>query len=354
MKRNLLIILLFSLLTLSFTGCHNNKTDENVVKIGAILPLTGNNSGLGQSIKAGLELAVKELNEQNADLKYDLVFEDVAEQKDVLAAYNKIKIANHASFYVTTGSAYSMALKPQVIKDGNIIFCIASLPEITENGEYNMFKVGNSSIDESLEITKYLNKISGQKNMLFYSNGEYGIPFYSTITANSNIVTSVIYDENDNNYKNVVAKNLSQTPDNIVVIGLTASMGMLIKTIRDYGYLGNIIANTCFNNEDVLSTAGNAKNGVMFLDYDIKKSSITQKRNDFIMEKCNMSFSSFNFLAFSIPYIINEAKDILTSSNVELVSNKIREQKELNIANEYLFTVEKNGDIKPTLTLKTF
>ena len=56
------------LMAILFVSCHSHT-----VKIGAVLPVTGDLSGLGLSMRSGLELAIEELNSQSDDIKYELV-----------------------------------------------------------------------------------------------------------------------------------------------------------------------------------------------------------------------------------------------------------------------------------------
>lgn len=344
------LMIVMACLTLLF-GC--NKQNETI-KIGAILPLTGAQAGLGTSMKAGLELAIEELNNSGTPIKYELLVEDVAsEQRNVLNAYNKLKTMNGVSIFVTPGSAYSLALKPVVIKDDNLLICVASHPEITAGGEYNIFKIGNDAVDESMAIIEKLNNSKNQNTLLFYPNTEYGIPFYETLVKNDNAIICSKYDEASTDYKNIVLKGLNNNPNNIVAIGFSSSLGVLIKTIKDLGYNGSILSNTGFTSSDVLTAAGASGKGIEYIDYKIGNSEMTMKRNEIIHKKYNIDFTSICFLAYSIPYYINISQKEFNLDS-RFISDEIRSNDSLVISSEYIYYVSKNGDIKPSLTLKKF
>ena len=61
MKKTLLSLTV--LLSLVFSCGSNNKTDDNVVKVGVPLPLTGDLAQYGQAIKEGIELKIDSINE---------------------------------------------------------------------------------------------------------------------------------------------------------------------------------------------------------------------------------------------------------------------------------------------------
>ncbi len=348
------------LMILGLFGCSNNT-----VKIGAILPQTGNLSGLGVSMKSGLELAIDELNEQS-DIKYELVVADAPTNREVVSAYNALRYRHDIKFFVTAGSAYSMALKPNVIQNDEMLFCVASLPDITAEGVHNIFKIGNSSVDESEAITNYLiNDGMNGRVVLFYPSSEYGMPFYSTINSAIDSCMCIVYDENERNFKNNVTLALKEMPSRIVAIGETPALGGIIKTLRTMGYQEDIICNTMFTNSNVITAAGEAAEGVIYVDYDFDGDSpSTQLRNESIRNKYNIDFSSISFLAFSIPYIINLKEDVIddsiksthqkNESDSYRISTIIRNHSTINVAKEYPYTISKNGDVKPSLILKKY
>lgn len=347
-KINFFAVLAFLML---LSSCQ--KQDETI-KIGAILPLTGIQAGLGTSMKAGLELAIEELNNGDSPIKYELLVEDVAsEQRNVLNAYNKLKTMNGVSIFVTPGSAYSLALKPVIIKDDKLLICVASHPDITSGGEYNIFKIGNDAVDESMAIIEKLNNSVDKKTVLYYPNTEYGIPFYDTLIKNDDAIISSKYDETNVDYKNIVVQGLNNKPNNIVAIGFSSALGVLVKTLKDMGYNGPILSNTGFASSDVLTAAGESAKGVEYIDYKIGDSESTKKRNEIIRSRYNIDFSSICFLAYSIPYYINDTQKVL-DLNSKHISDQIRSKDSLVISSEYIYYVSKNGDIKPSLTLKQY
>lgn len=345
-KSNLAIVIACVMM---FIGCQHQT---EVVKIGAILPMTGNMSGQGISVKAGLDLAIEELNSQSSHTKYELYIEDVAsEQRNVIAAYNKLKEINDVNIFVTKGSAYSLALKPAAIKDNKLLFCIASHPDITANGEYNIFKVGNSSVDEGNAIMDYLGK-SDARTIMFYPNTEYGIPFREVCQNRNNNIVCIEYDESMIEYKNIVISAIKAAPDNIIAIGFSSALGRLIKTLRDMGYNGMIVSNTGFQSLDVLSAAGEARKGVVYVDYNIEESEETMRRDKFVREKYHINFSSICYLAYAIPYFLNSVDEELYFKNTRQISDEIRTKQFIQLSSNYTFSIFQNGDIKPDLLMK--
>ncbi len=355
MKKSLLLLFttaLFGSLVLFFSGCSGCKTDSNgtkVIKIGAVLP----KSSLGTSMKSGLDLAVMELNKNSNGVRYEWYVEDAPEDKDVLSAYNNLKLIPKMSCIVTAGSSYSMSLKPKAIENNDLLFCVASLPAITADGTYNVYKIGNSSVDESGAIVQHIQQ-QGGSTVMFYPHTEYGIPFLETISQQLDDCVGIVYEESERNYNTLVSNALEMHPDNVVAIGFSSALGTLIKTIRELGFSGPILSNTGFISSDVVKNAGDAANGVKYIDYDFDDTPTTQLRNEYVREKYKIDFTSISFLAYSIPYFLKSVEDELLQRDYKKASESIRSHDTTFIAEEYPYLVFGNGDIKPSLTMKEY
>jgi ABC-type branched-subunit amino acid transport system substrate-binding protein len=73
--KKVIVLFLIALLCIS---C--GKKEDNVIKIGVILPLTGDRGAYGNSSKNGITLAINEINNQNTKYKLYPIFEDCRSQ----------------------------------------------------------------------------------------------------------------------------------------------------------------------------------------------------------------------------------------------------------------------------------
>ena len=78
MKKVLAVALAAAMTMTMVTGCGKEKEKSNVIKIGAIGPLTGDAAIYGNDVKGGAEIAVKEINEAGGinGVKVELNFQD--------------------------------------------------------------------------------------------------------------------------------------------------------------------------------------------------------------------------------------------------------------------------------------
>ena len=89
MKKILAIVLAAVMMAAMFAGC-GEKGSDDALKLGCIGPLTGSAAAYGQSVKAGMEIAVEEINAKGG-LRIELKFYDEHDPEKSVNAYNKLK-----------------------------------------------------------------------------------------------------------------------------------------------------------------------------------------------------------------------------------------------------------------------
>ena len=90
MKKVFAVLLIVAMMATLFAGC-GAKEGSDALKIGAIGPLTGGAAVYGQAVKAGMEIAVEEINAMDG-LKVELNFlDDEHDPEKAVNQYNKLK-----------------------------------------------------------------------------------------------------------------------------------------------------------------------------------------------------------------------------------------------------------------------
>lgn len=354
-----ILVLAFALLA----TCVSCRT--NTVKIGLIVP---ESSGLGISMKAGMKLAEDELN-KDSEVKYKVIIGDAATENDVSKTYDRLRSVNHVRIFVTAGTQYSLKLKSNTVGNDDLLLCVASDPAITAEGFWGVYKVGNSSVDESDYIIEHLKENApGEKVAVFYPNTTYGLPFKETLCSQLEDSIPVVYEEGAfQQYDTMIKDVLDEHPGRVVAIGFSPSLGILVKKLRAAGFEGEILSNTGFADSEVMAAAGDAVKDVLYIDYDFDPSPETEERNNFTQKKFKIDFTSICFLAHAIPYLVDvglkgnlDAKDLSDGNVNDLLdkevlhkaSDRLRELKTLKVAEEYPYIILENGDVKPSLVLK--
>lgn len=122
-------LLISVLAALAVAGC--SKDDENTIKIGAVLPMTGSNASVGESVRAGIETAL--VDKTNTKYKYKIVIEDGqgAPAKSVSAA-QKLISADSVKVLVSALAHVGRSMVP-VAENANVLNLCATLE--SENTE---------------------------------------------------------------------------------------------------------------------------------------------------------------------------------------------------------------------------
>lgn len=348
---------------LIFTGCNSGetkKTEKEVIKIGAILPLTGKYSDLGNWTKAGILLAVEDLKLSNPKYEYSILIEDAkSETKDAVTAYNKLVNIDKATIILTTSSALSLAIKPMAIQDDVLFFAIASHPEITTNNNGKVFRPCNTSVEEGEEISNYIKSnfdFNKDKSYILYHNSEFGLSFNSQLSKNlgNNIIGSAPYDDNPESFKTIALKAVNQKPNVIIAIGFTPNLGVLIKTLREANYKGAIVCNIGFLTPTVIKLAGDAAKGVYYVDYKLPTTSKHFVRLDSIsQQQFKTNFTSISYLSYftikAIDYSITQSK----SSDISKIAEFLVKPQKITL-DEIELTTRNNGNILPQLFINEY
>ena len=122
MKKVLSIVMAAVMAVTMFAGCNNTANNkEGVLKIGMTGPLTGDAAEYGVAVKAGIEIAVEEINaaaEKNGGLKIEFQGQDdVADGEKAVSAYNYLKDWGMQVFIGTVTSGACNAVAPEAVND---------------------------------------------------------------------------------------------------------------------------------------------------------------------------------------------------------------------------------------------
>jgi len=128
---------------IAVTGCAAKSAKQEYITIGALLPLTGEDSDEGFRALNGMYIAKKEINENGGIMgkKLDIiVLNDRGNEEYIVQQYNKLKEKGVAAIIGSSYSGVTIALAKAAEKDGiPVISPTASSPDVTK-GRKNVFR----------------------------------------------------------------------------------------------------------------------------------------------------------------------------------------------------------------------
>jgi len=136
-------LLFLAVVIIAVNGCVPEQRQQEFITIGALLPLTGEDSDEGFRALNGLYLAKKEINENGGILgkKLDvIILNDRGDEEYIVRQYNALKERNVAAIIGSSYSGVTIALAKAAEKDGiPVISPTASNPVVTK-GRRNVFR----------------------------------------------------------------------------------------------------------------------------------------------------------------------------------------------------------------------
>ena len=252
------------------------KKEPEEIKIGAILPLTGPSALFGELGQKGLTLAEEDINAQGGinGRKLKVIFEDgMADPNSSISAFRKLVTIDKVKFIITTHSSVGLALAPLADKEKVILLVHASHPQITGKSPY-IFRHANTAEQESPIIVDFVKK-QGKKNYaLAVMDDDYGRVFRDKLKqlfleSKIPMKSEIIYEKTETDFKTVAQKLLANgNPDIVVIAGLGNGVGLLIKSLKEMGFKGDILITIAAVVTGAFQGAGEAGKGVFYVDYD--------------------------------------------------------------------------------------
>jgi len=243
-------------------------TTKEPIKIGAILPLTGDFAEYGKDELSALELFIEEWNSKN-DKKIKLLVEDSrTDPKEAVSALNRLLLENPKVF-LTVGSSISLALQPIINEKQIPTIAVAANPDTAKG-----FMIQNNPTADD-----YVNLVAEEilaKNIkkvgLILRNDDFGKAIRESLVGKLKGKTE-IYEElvspEESDFRTPVTKIKSKNPEVIFIAHTGKKLGLLVSQVRNL--LGNIpiYANLEVSYPEVKEAAGASYHNIKYSDLNV-------------------------------------------------------------------------------------
>ncbi len=348
-----------------FSKNSSQPTFKETIKIGVILPLTGDLSSFGEGSKIATELAVKEINNSGGvnNRKIETIFEDskCSNISAVSAVQKLINLDKVSAIIGEICSSATLAVAPIVEKNKTpLVSPCSSAPDITNAGDY-IFRTYPSDFFEGKVVAEYTkNKLGYSKVAILYVNNDWGNGlkkvFKENLTKlNGNIAIEESYQQGNKDLRTQLTKIKSINPESIYFIGYIDEAVVVLKQIKEMKINVPIFGNSSWSESKLISEAGNASEGVYWIE--LKSSTppvflekeMELKRGNKEIPVCSIQYyDAVKLLAKSINGLTdisgNNIKDKLYQTTLSGLSGEISFDKNGDLVNaEYSVKIIKNG-----------
>jgi len=357
---HILIILSVASSIIFTQGCA--KKESNIIKIGAILPLSGNLAFLGEGEKQGIELAVEFIN-QNGGIngkKMQVIFEDSkAEPKTAATIANKLLSVDKCQYVFVSTTACSYSVAPIVNQSNALLFAMTIDPEIVNQSD-KIFRVWISDAEEWELAANYAIQHNFNKIGLIRVNNEYGIRAKQTLIKYLKGKADIVFDETaplgSTDYRDILLKLKEKNVDALACMIYPKDLIALIKQMNELKINPVLLGTVNFSFDFVRKAVGKSVKRIIFGVPAFMLNLKTERGDKFVAtfkEKYgkdpdwNAAYSYDNIL------VLAEAIKRAKSSDPQKVKKALLSIEEFPGVTGPI-TVHENGDTKTWLVLATY
>jgi len=248
------------------------NTTSASIKIGADFALSGNAARYGEWSKAGVQLAVDELNAKGGVLGRPLqvIYED--NKGDVAAAvsaYQKLKNVDDVQAVLTFLSSVGLAVEKQANVDKIIQVDVTSTTP--DYSLANGYSVRTAMV--ATDLAKYsAETMAGKLHAKYIAtvtiNNDFGKGMLKSFKANwkGALVGELAFDQNEKDFRTLATKvKALPNVDYIFLVGHLNEAGTLVRQMRELGVKTPIFTDVfSIEGPEFLETAGSAAEGIIY------------------------------------------------------------------------------------------
>jgi branched-chain amino acid transport system substrate-binding protein len=253
------------LIAVLFLGCTKQEPapTQNALKIGAILPLTGPASAVGEQIQKAMTLA----NEQT---KYNIIFEDSANMPAKgVSAFNKLSKLDKVDAVVVAMTGVSKAVAPVAKSEKLPTFAISTSVPVVGSSKDFLVRYFIDGVSEAESMAKYLVDSGKRRIVVIKVNDEYGSvmfeSFNKALTAKSlSPVYVESFDRDITDFRSAAAKVKTFQPDCVYFIGYAKPLATVMKQTFEAGVRPQYASTFGFEIPGTKELAGESANGLVY------------------------------------------------------------------------------------------
>lgn len=260
-------------LTIVFVVTQTKKEPE-VIKIGAILPLTGDMAVFGESFKSGIDLAVDELNKEKGihGRKLLVIYEDDRGKGDVaVSAFRKLVTSDKVECIIGgVMSSTAMPIAPIAQKEKVVLLSpTATAPSLSQFKDY-FFRIQPSDVFEGEIMSEFASKqLKAKKVGVFYVNNDWGSGLAEVFRSKfkflgGNIPIIESYSLGDTDFRSQLTKIKSVNPEYIYLLGYLKELSIILKQMREMSVKSRILSAYSFYDPKLIEVAGDIAEDAIF------------------------------------------------------------------------------------------
>ena len=336
------------------------KKESQEIKIGAILPLTGDAAIYGVEMKKGISIAAEELKEVDK-LRIKVIYEDdQGIPRNAVSAAQKLITHDQVQVIISSLSSITLALAPIAQKNRIVLISpSASAPTITNAGEF-VFRVWPSDIFEGGVMAEFaFDTLKMRKIAILYVNNDYGKGLEQVFTKRfeelgGDIIISEGYEFGAADFRTQITKIKARKPEAIYIVGYWKEIVQYLKQAKELDFRIQILSAICFKEPEILKLAGDEAEGAIFTGPFYDPQSEEKIVRDFVTKykaKYNEEPGIWAAHSYDAMKIIGLAIKSGGTTATEIQKSMSKIKNYIGVTGEMSF--DENGDVIKTIKIYT-
>lgn len=269
---------MLTMFALALTGlvwlgaCERKQSEgQKEIKLGVILPLTGDAAVYGKAIRNGIELAKSELESANG-VKLSLIYED--DQGQATAAVSAVRklIDVHKVSAIIGGAQSSTAEAIIPICDRAHIVLLsptATKPSLTRMSDFFFRLWPSDDYDGKVMAEAAYHKLGLRRISIIYINVAYGVGISEVFgrefrQLGGTIIAEDGYRQGETNFRTVLTKLRAANPEAVFLPGYVAEISQIFKQATELDVRIRFLGVNSLYDPKLIEIAGNAAEGAVF------------------------------------------------------------------------------------------
>lgn len=252
MKDKIFLLLIVVVFILRCTS----KSDQKVLRIGIIYPLTGDASFWGENACNGALLALNNFSGKNHLKNYKIepfVYDSKSQSKEAVNCLNKAIYQDNISFIIGDLVSSNLVAMMPILNQNKIVAIGQGSTPLLKKNDF-IFRTFPSDDVQGNVIADFINQFY-YNNMIniFYINNDYGLGIKNVINGklSSKVDLSIGYDNKTRDFKSLLVKFLNKKI--IVLISYPEEVPIILKQLNELNFSGTVIGTETFQNEKVIN-----------------------------------------------------------------------------------------------------
>lgn len=318
--RSLILIGIILMVVASFAFySYVPSSSQAGIRIGVLMPLTGDRAAYGVAMKDAIELARDEINRDGGLVgdKLELVTEDTkGTPRESINAFEKVTLKDGIDILIgPMSSAEVLAVAPNAEKRKVLLFTpSASSPDITNAGDYIFRNVPSDVYEGGAMASIAATELGLRKVAILQINSDYGYgvvkEFSKEFEKNGGTVElTEVYPDGARDFRTPLLRIKEAAPDAVLFVGYK-EMGVAIAQAYEIGLNQQFLSTAIFEDPEIMDAAGKAAEGLIFTSITFDQNNPTPRAQSFsnaYKNKTGRSPDGYAASAYDAAHIVAEA-----------------------------------------------